>query len=109
MLLSDSYVMPGFYTGWVYLRGLPSRLAAPPGSTLTSSCPHPFAHYVGASLDGDAVHRGPPQPARLGPNLALHERRGVLLAPSADGGGENGGLVPEHGERGGGERTSRGE
>lgn len=104
---NETHVILGAHPGWLHDRGLPVRLTAPPTPTLASSRPLSSAHFLWASLGGDAVFRGPPEPAWLGPSLTLHERWWVLLTPPADGGGENGGLVPEHGERSRGEWSSR--
>ncbi len=103
-----SYIIPGLYPEWLHHWGLPSRPTAPPAPTLASTFPLPSAHHLWESLGGDAVPGGAPEPPRLGPSLALHERWRVLLTPPADRGGEDGGLVPEHGEGGRGERTARG-
>lgn len=104
-----SYVIPGLYPDWLHHWGLSSWHTAPPATAPASTFPLSSPHYLWASLGGDTVPRGSPEPARLGPSLSLHERWRVLLTPPADRGGEDGGLVPEHGERSRGERTSGGE
>lgn len=104
-----SYVIPGPYPEWLYQWALPNRPASPPAPTFASTFPLPSANHLWESLGGDTIPGGPAEPARLRQSLTLHERWRVLLTPPADWGGEDGGLVPEHGERGRGERTARGE
>lgn len=87
----------GPYPEWLHHGDRPAAPPAPPFAATLSLTP---ANNLRESLGGYAVPGGPAEPARLGASLALHEGRGVLLTPPADRGGENGGVVPEHGERG---------
>lgn len=103
-----SLVIPGLYPEWLHHWGLSSRPTPPPAPTLASTFPLPTAHHLWAGMGRDAVPGGPSEPAWLRSGVTLHERWRVLLAPAADRSGEDGGLVPEHGERGRGERITRG-
>lgn len=102
-------LIPGCYSKWLHYWLLPSRPPDPPAPTLASTFSLPPTHHLRESLGGNAVPGGAPEPARLGPGLTLHEGWRVLLTALADRGGEDGGLVPDHGERGRGKWTARGE
>lgn len=108
-ILRDDSIILGSYPERLYHGVLPDRPAAPPAPPFASTLPLASANYLRESLGGYAIPGGPTQPARLRASLALHEGRGVLLTPPADRGGEDGGVVSEHRERGGRERPAGGE
>lgn len=103
----DSIIL-GSYPEWLHHRVLPDRPAAP-APPFASTLPLTSANNLWESLGRYAVPGGPAQPPRLGASLAVHEGRGVLPTPPADRGGEDGGVVSEHGERGRRERPAGGE
>lgn len=105
---NNNNVILGPHPEWLYYRGLSSRPTTPPAPTLASTFSFPSANHLRESLGGDTIPGGPPEPARFRQGLTLYERWRVLLTPFADWSREDGGLVPEHGERGRGKRTSRG-
>lgn len=96
----------GPHTERLHQRKLPGGRPLPPALAPAPALSLPFADQLGEGLGGDTVPGGPAQPPGLGPGVALHEGRGVLPAPLADRGGEDGGLVSDHGAGRRGQRTA---